>query len=93
MRLTKTAIFLGLGVRLAAVDGLAAEMPNATPGIDMAAAGAPTPLTPVLAATRVEAPFVAPVQSGPAGRRDRTRNAVTVLNPYHPHWVVQVFGR
>ena len=41
----KAAIFVGLGVSLAAAGGLAAEMPDAKQGIEVAA-GAPTPLAP-----------------------------------------------
>jgi hypothetical protein len=37
----KAAIFVGLGIGLAAAGGLAAEMPNAKQGIEVAA-GAPT---------------------------------------------------
>ena len=88
----KAAIFVGIGIGLAAAGGLAAEMPNAKQGIEVAA-GAPTPLTPAPAPTRVAARFVTPIHSsGPMRRPNRTLSSAPVLNPYHPHWVVQVFG-
>ncbi|MGA7865952.1 MAG: hypothetical protein WA709_15200 [Stellaceae bacterium] len=40
------------------------------------------------------APLVSPVYpSTPALRADRMWYPVTVFKPYHPHWVVEVFGR
>jgi hypothetical protein len=88
----KAAIFVGLGIGLAAAGGLAAEMPNAKQGIEVAA-GVPTPLAPAPAPTREAARFVMPIHSsGPVQRPNRTKSAAPLLNPYHPRWVVQVFG-
>ena len=87
----KAAIFAGLGIGLAAAGGLAAEMPNAKQGFEVAA-GAPIPLAPAPAPTRVSARFVTPIHSsGPVRRPNRTQSAAPLLNPYYPHWVVQVF--
>jgi len=87
----KAAIFVGIGIGLAAAGGLAAEMPNAKQGIEVAA-GAPTPFTPAPASTPV-AGFVTPIQSSQhVWRPNRTLSSAPVLNPHHPHWVVQVFG-
>jgi len=88
----KAAIFVGLGVSLAAAGGLAAEMPNAKQGIEVAA-GAPTPLAPTPVPTRAAARFVTPIHSSrPVQRPNRIRSLAPVLNPYYPHCVVQVFG-
>jgi hypothetical protein len=88
----KAAIFVGLGIGLAAAGGLAAEMPNAKQGIGVAA-GAPTPLAPAPAATRVAARSLRPSIhrgqcGGSTGPGPRRRFSI----PYHPHWVVQLFG-
>jgi hypothetical protein len=87
----KVAILVGMGVGLAAAGGWAAETPNATPAVQI---GGPTPLTPAPAPTRTVAPLVSPAYpSVPASRAYPTRYPMTMFNPYHPHWVIEVFGR
>ncbi len=87
----KVARLVGVAIGLAVAGGWAAEMPSATPGVEI---GGPIPLTPAPAPTGAGTPLVSPVyQSVPAPRADPTRYPVTVFNPYHPHWVIDVFGR
>jgi hypothetical protein len=90
----KAAMFVGFAIGLTAAGGLTAEMPNATPGVGPVGVGAPTPLAPAPAPMSVGAPFASPVQpSRPPRRANLTQYPMTVYNPYHPHWVVEVFGR
>ena len=83
----KKAAFIGLAISLA-------ELPVYPPAAETIAAGAPTPLTPAPVSPSSTAPLVLPPQQP---RRLRyaspARYPLPVHNPYHPHWIVQVFGR
>jgi hypothetical protein len=92
--LVKVAILVGIAIGLAAAGGWAAEMPNAMPVAESARVGGPIPITPAPAPTSAAAPLVSPVYpSVPASRAYPTRYPVTVFDPYHPHWIIEVFGR
>ena len=87
----KVAILVGVTIGLAVAGGWAAEMPNATPAPQI---GGPIPLTPAPAPTRAGKPAVSPVYpSVSASRAYPTPHPATVFNPYHPHWVIEMFGR
>jgi hypothetical protein len=89
----KAALLLGLGIGLAAGGGWAAEMPGAMPAGDSAGVGAPTRLAPAPAPTGT-APLFAPSYAlRPPPMASPTRYPMAVFNAYHPHWVVEVFGR
>ena len=90
----KVAILVGVGISVATAGGCTAEMPNATPAAEPVRVGGPIPLTPAPAPASAAAPLVSPVYpSVPAPSADPTRYRVTVFNPYHPHWVIDVFDR
>jgi hypothetical protein len=90
----KFALVVGIGIGAAAAGSCIAEMPNATPAAEPFRVGGPIPLTPAPAPASGAAPLVSPVYpSVPAPRAYSTGYPMTVLNPYHPHWVVEVFGR
>ena len=87
----KVAIAVGIEFGLAAAGVWAAEIPNSTPAVEI---GLPIPLTPAPAPTRAGTPLVSPVYpSVPAPKAYPRPYPVTVFNPYHPHWVIDVFGR
>jgi hypothetical protein len=87
----KVTILVGIATGLAAAGGWATEMPNATPAGEI---GGPIPLIPAPAPTSAGAPLVPPVYpSVPGPRAYTTRYPVAVFNSYHPHWVIEVFGR
>lgn len=88
----KVVILVGVGISVAAAGGCTAETPNATPAAESVGVGAPIPLTPAPAS--VAAPLVSPVYpSVAASRAYPTEYPLTVFNPDHPHWVIDVFGR
>jgi hypothetical protein len=84
-------MFVGCIVVLTAADGWAAEMPVSAPDTGVGV-GAPTQLAPAPPSTRT--PLVWPVPpSRPMRQAYPARYPMSVYNPYHPHWVVDVFGR
>ena len=90
----KAAMLVGFAIGLAAAEGWAAEMQNATPPVEIVGVGKPTPLTPALPPASAAAPLSSPVYpSRPAPTAYPTRYPVTVFHHYHPHWVVEVVGR
>ena len=91
----KAAISLGFSIGLACAGAWAADMPAGAPAAaDTVGAGAPMPLTPAVLPPSAGAPPVAPVQPPRSLRfAARTQYPITAYNPYHPHWIVQVFGR
>ncbi len=84
----------GLAVGLAAATGWAADMSNPAPTPDTAGVGAPISLTPAPPTTGMVAPLPPPAYpSRPVSMADPTRYSLPGSERYHPHWVVEVFGR
>jgi len=89
----KAAALVGLAIGFAATGCRAAGVPNSAPSADAVGVGAPTPLTPGPALTNVPRPAWPVYPSRPLRPANPARYPAAVFDTYHPHWVIEVFGR